>query len=124
MADKITSFKQLRARQNARTLAVAVYKVTEKFPASEKFGLVSQLRRSAVSVAANIAEGFSRATAKDKIHFYGMALGSLTESLSHVCIAQDLDFLDKTDIIYIEDQIRDLQKMIHGLIKNAPGRPA
>ncbi len=120
--DKITSFTQLRTWQKAREFATCIYKLTTNFPAAEKFGLSSQMRRAAVSVAANIAEGFSRSTRKDKTHFYTIALGSLTEALSHAYIALDLDFLKQTDIILIEEQVTDLHKMMNGLIKTATER--
>lgn len=122
MTEKITSFTQLHAWQGARKLATATYKLSEKFPDREKFGLTSQIRRSSVSVAANIAEGFSRSGAKDKIQFYSIALGSATETLSHAYIAYDLGFIQKTDIQYMHEQITNVHKMINGLIKTAPGR--
>jgi len=122
MTDKITSFTQLRTWQNGRELAVAIYKMTEKFPTSEKFGLVSQIRRSAVSIPANIAEGFSRSGEKDKTRFYSISLGSLTETLSHAYIAFDLGFIKQTDLQFIEERVADLHKMINGLIKSAQGR--
>ncbi len=124
MTEKITSFTQLRTWQHARKLAVATNKLSEKFPSDEKFGLISQIRRSSVSVAANIAEGFSRNGAKDKIQFYSIALGSATETLSHTYIAFDLGFIQKTDIQYMEEQIMDVHKMINGLIKTAKARAA
>lgn len=122
--EKITSFTQLRTWQNARHLAVHLYEVTRTFPADERFGLTSQLRRAAVSVAANIAEGFSRNTAKDKVNFYGMALGSLTETMSHMYISYDLGYIDKDSLQPILTKTDELQKMIHGLIKTAAGKKA
>lgn len=119
---KISSFKQLRSWQYARELSVIVYKASEYFPSSEKFGLSSQIRRSSVSVAANIAEGFSRSGQKDKIHFYQISLGSLTETLSHSYIANDLGFIKDQQLGIIEGRVEVLHKMINGLIKNAPGR--
>ena len=121
-SEKITSFTQLRTWQKARNYATYMYRISGKFPNTEIFGLVSQMRRSAVSVAANIAEGFSRSGQKDKAHFYSIALGSLTETLSHSYIALDLGYLEKEDIISAEEQTLDLHKMINGLIKSAQGR--
>ncbi len=124
MTEKIASFTQLRSWQYARELSTYVYRATESFPSSEKFGLSSQIRRSAVSVAANIAEGFSRNGPKDKIQFYSIALGSLTETLSHSYIACDLGFLKQSELLIIEERVENLHKMINGLIKTAPGRKA
>ena len=122
MAEKITSFTQLRTWQEARKFAVEIYKITEDLPAHERFGLVSQMHRAAVSVAANIAEGFSRNTANDKIRFYAMALGSLTEILSHAFIARDIGFLSATKLEYIDRQMTELHKMINGMMKSAKGK--
>lgn len=123
-ADRITSFKQLRTWQKARELAVSIYKASESFPSTGRYGLTSQIRRSATSVAANIAEGFSRAGQKDKAHFYTIALGSLTETLSHTYIATDLNFIKPEELGIIEEKVEVLHKMTNGLIKKAPGRSA
>lgn len=108
----------------ARELAATIYRVTEAFPGAEQFGLTSQIRRAGVSVAANIAEGFSRNTAKDKSNFYSMALGSLTETESHAYIARDLGYLNIKDLDNVLAQTMDLHKMINGLMKSAQGRLA
>lgn len=120
--EKITSFTQLRSWQNARVLAVNMYRLTEKFPSSEKFGLSSQIQRSAVSVAANIAEGFSRSGSREKANFYSIALGSLTETLSHAYIAHDLGFITAKELELLEERVTDLHKMINGLIKSVQRR--
>ncbi|HLB66582.1 MAG TPA: four helix bundle protein [Candidatus Saccharimonadales bacterium] len=120
--DKINSFTQLRTWQQAREFAVAIYKLTTTFPSSEKFGLIPQMRRSSISVAANIAEGFSRDGQQDKKRFYAMSMGSLTEALSHAYIAHDLGFIKPTDLQLIETKVSDLHKMLNGMIKKAPGR--
>lgn len=122
LESRITSFTDLRSWQQARELSVMIYRLTMDFPISERFGLTSQMRRSGVSVAANIAEGFSRNTAKDKINFYGMALGSLTETQSHTYIARDLGFLADDDSVLILEISGTLHKMINGLMKTAQGR--
>jgi four helix bundle protein len=119
---KITSFTQLRSWQHGRELAVAVYKLTEKFPTTERFGLVSQIQRSAVSVPANIAEGFSRSGSKEKAQFYSVALGSLTETLSHAYIAYDLSFIIQKELKLMDEKVADLHKMIKGLIKSVQRR--
>lgn len=122
MDTKITSFTQLRSWQNAKDFAVHIYKIAGSLPATEKFGLASQLQRASVSIAANIAEGFSRNTAKEKINFYSMALGSLTEVQSHLYIAQALEFINTETTEVLIDETIDLHKMINGLKKTAIGR--
>lgn len=120
--EQITSFTQLRSWQHARILAVNLYRLTEKFPSSEKFGLSSQIQRSAVSVAANIAEGFSRSGTREKADFYSIALGSLTETRSHTYIAHDLGFITAKELELLEERVTDLHKMINGLIKSVQRR--
>jgi four helix bundle protein len=75
-----------------------------------------------VSVAANIAEGFSRNSAKEKIQFYSIALGSLTETLSHSYIACDLGFMQAEDLQSLKEKVENIHKMINGLIKSAHER--
>ena len=89
----IRNFSDLEAWQQAHQIALAVYKITQKYPRDEIFGLTSQSRRSATSIGANIAEGFSRNTKKDKVHFYAMARGSLTELQNHIILARDLGYV-------------------------------
>ncbi len=82
--------------QQARQLAVWTYQVTKVFPAEEKFGMISQMRRAAVSIASNLAEGSSRKTAKDQNHFSTMACSSTVELLNDIIIAKDLKFMSET----------------------------
>ena len=79
MKNKIKSFTDLNVWQEGHKLAIMIYKTTLNFPKEEKYCLTDQMRRSAISITSNIAEGFSRTTYKEKIQFYRMALGSLTE---------------------------------------------
>lgn len=90
---KTYSFEKLECWQHARKLAVWTYQSTKFFPQSEKFGLVSQMRRAAISIASNIAEGSSRKTSKDQAHFSTIAYSSTIELLNDLIITQDLNFL-------------------------------
>jgi four helix bundle protein len=83
----------LECWQHARKLAVWIYQSTSDFPEKERFGLVSQMRRAAISVASNIAEGTSRKTAKDQAHFSTIAYGSAIELLNQLIITNDLNYL-------------------------------
>ena len=87
------SFEKLECWQHARQLAVWTYVVTKEFPSEEKFGLVSQMRRAAISIASNIAEGTSRKTSKDQAHFSTIAYSSTIELLNDLIITQDLNLL-------------------------------
>lgn len=97
---KIYSFEKLDCWQHARQLAVWTYVVTKDFPGEEKFGIISQMRRAAISVASNIAEGTSRKTAKDQSNFSTIAYSSTIELLNDVIISNDLGYL--TNEKYIE----------------------
>ncbi|MFZ1812641.1 MAG: four helix bundle protein [Candidatus Saccharimonadales bacterium] len=118
----ITYFTQLRTWQKARDFAVAVYTTTDKFPQKELYGMSSQLRRSSVSISANVAEGFSRKTAKDKNQFYTIAIGSLTETMSHLFVAEKLGYCDQHDLQWYIAESEDLSKMLYGMIKSSQER--
>ncbi|WP_300598785.1 four helix bundle protein [Niabella sp.] len=92
------SFEKLEVWQRAKVLAGKIYKETEVFPAEEKYGLVSQMRRAAVSVCANIAEGTTRQTAKDQAYFTTVSYGSLMELFSHLAIAADLGYVPTAEL--------------------------
>ena len=116
---KIESFKDLYAWQKGHKLVLAIYKITQTFPREERFGLTNQIRRSAVSFTSNIAEGFSRKSYKEKVQFYSMALGSLTELQNQLLISKDskyitIDIFNEVDSITIE-----VSKITNGLIKSS-----
>lgn len=114
---KIKSFTDLLAWQKAHVFAVKIYKVTANFPSQEQFGLTSQIRRAAVSVASNIAEGFSRSTKADKRHFYTIAQGSLTETQSQLLIARDVGYMNQKECQELAKDTTTIQKLLNGLIK-------
>lgn len=118
----LDSFEKLHAWQAARELTKQVYIFTRSFPKEEQFGLTSQMRRAASSVAANIAEGFSRQSIADKTHFYSIALGSLTELQSFLYIAMDVGYLPEDERITIHNQSVTAHKLLTGLIKSTKRR--
>lgn len=115
---RIQSFTDLHAWKEGHRLVLAIYKSTKEFPKEEKFVLVDQLRRCAVSITSNIAEGFSRYGKADKKHFYRVALGSLTELQNQILIAKDLDYISKEDFQKLADMTISVSKMLNGLIKS------
>lgn len=117
---KITSFTDLYAWQEGHKLVLQIYKITDSFPSKEQFGLTSQMRRAALSITSNIAEGFSRGTVNDKVHFYLIAQGSLTELQNQLIVARDIGYLGREDFKLIADQTVVVNKLISGLrrIKN------
>ncbi|MDQ1283984.1 MAG: hypothetical protein QG620_332 [Patescibacteria group bacterium] len=114
---KIKSFTDLYAWQEGHKLVLMIYKISKNFPREEMFGLVSQMRRAAVSITSNIAEGFSRATVRDKCQFYSMSHGSLTEIQNQLVIARDLGYLSKEEFDKVASQTITVHKLITGLKK-------
>jgi four helix bundle protein len=89
------TFRELEIWQEANRLALKIYKITQSFPDEEKFSLINQMRRSAVSISANIAESCGRFGTKDRIQFLMIARGSIFETRSHLSIAIGLSYIDK-----------------------------
>lgn len=114
---KIKSFTDLDAWKQGHKLVLEIYKTTKTFPKDELFGLVSQLRRCVVSITSNIAEGFSRQSYKEKLYFYSMALGSVTELQNQLLIAKDVNYINQEKFQEIANQSVIVNKIINGLIK-------
>ena len=112
------SFEKLKVWQKSKNLSINIYEVTAKFPNEEKFGLVSQLRRCAVSVASNLAEGSGRHSNKDKARFSEIAFGSLLELLNQLIISNDLNFITDQDYKTLRNQIEEISRMINALRKS------
>jgi four helix bundle protein len=119
LENKINNFTDLVAYKTAHVLVLKIYKAVKHFPAEERFALGNQMRRSAVSITSNIAEGFSRNTAKDKSQFYAMAKGSATELHSQALVAKDLLYITEFDYKDLENDIINTIKLLSGLIKSA-----
>ncbi len=115
---KIKNFTDLTTWQEAHKLALGIYKVTEVFPIDERFGLISQIRRAAVSISSNISEGFGRRTMNDKKHFYDMAVGSLNEVQNQLLLSKDLRFLSDVQFQVLWDHALATNRLLNGLIKS------
>jgi len=115
MSEKLKTHKDLDVWRRSLDLVDVVYKATKEFPREELYGLTNQLRRAAVSVPSNIAEGAARGSKKEFIQFLHIALGSLSEVETQLIIALRLRYLDNLDSI--EEQIQTLRKLILGLIR-------
>ena len=109
------SFERLDVWTKSRLLTKSVYHLTKNFPDDERFGITSQLRRAAISVCSNIAEGSSRKSKKDQVHFYNIAFSSLMETLNQLIISNDLDYLDEKSLIESRKKIHTIALMINGL---------
>jgi len=112
------SYRDLEVWQKAMDLVTAVYHFSRDFPSDERFGLTSQIRRAAVSVAANIAEGNARAHRGDYLRHLSIARGSLAEVDTHTQIAVRLEFVERDPALKIWDQSQEVGRMLTGLIKS------
>jgi four helix bundle protein len=115
---KIVTFSDLNAWKEGHKLVLMIYEITKNFPSQEKFALVDQMCRAVVSITSNVAEGFSRQGIKEKIQFYLMAKGSLTEIQNQLYIARDVKYISANKFNEIWDQTIIIHKLITGLVKS------
>ncbi len=113
----MNNYKELKVWQKSVELSTKIYQITTGFPKDELYGLTSQLRRTAVSVPSNIAEGSGRGSNKDFSHFLSIGLGSAFELETQVIIAGKLQMVKQDDATEIINEVNEIQKMIRGLQK-------
>jgi four helix bundle protein len=109
--------KDLNVWQESITLITLIYEKSKSFPKDELFGLTSQIRRCAISIPSNIAEGAGRESNKDFIRFLFIAQGSISELDTHLIIANNLKFLSQEDYFFINEKLSEIREMLSGLIK-------
>ena len=112
---KVKSFEDLTVWQEAHKLTLEVYKLTAKFPGTEKYGVVSQLRRCSSSVPANIAEGFGRATTRELLRCLQIARGELEETRYFVLLSRDLGYVTSEDCESIAQHCNSIGRLINAL---------
>lgn len=115
---RIFSFEKLNVWQKSRQLSVVIYKLTKSFPDEERFGLISQMRRSSVFVSSNIAEGSGRHSAKDKARFTEIAYSSLLELLNQLILSHDLELITENELTSLRESISEIAAMLDGLYKS------
>ena len=115
---QIRTFKELKVWEKSHELVLNIYAITQNFPKEEKFGLTSQIRRAAISVASNIVEGFRRRTLKDSLHFYNIADGSLEEVKYQLLLSLDLKFINRNDFNNALNLAEATSKMLFFWIKS------
>ena len=113
----VFSFEKLEVWQNSKGLILDIYKLTENFPKQEIYGLTSQIKRSATSIATNIAEGTSRDTKNDKAHFLTISYSSAMETLKHLIIAKDLELISESDCVSCREKIEKICNQLNNLKK-------
>ena len=109
-------YTELQVWQKAMSLTKKIYQITGLFPEEERFGLTSQMRRAAVSVPSNIAEGYARTSTKDYIHFLSIARGSIAEIETQLYISKDLEYVQEERLENVFALIEEISKMLTAMI--------
>lgn len=117
MTEKIKSFTDLNVWREGHKLVLMVYKITKEFPKTETYSLIDQMRRAVASVTANIAEGFGRQTYKEKLQFYYLSQGSLTELKNFILIARDVGYLKERGFKSLVEQSNLTHQILQGFIQ-------
>ncbi|MCI0752052.1 MAG: four helix bundle protein [Flammeovirgaceae bacterium] len=115
--NEILSYRELDVWKQSRLLVGNIYQLTKKFPKEEQFGLTNQMRRAAVSIPSNIAEGCGRNHYRDSIQFFFVARGSLYELETQLIVAADLDLVSSDELELNLDQVVRCKKLLNGFIK-------
>lgn len=116
---KIQSFQDLEVWQKGHALVLKIYEITKRLPREEIYGLSSQLQRAAVSITANIAEGFSRYHYRDKINFYYTARGSVSEVQNLLLIARDVTYVSSDIAQPLLERADETRRLLNGLVRAA-----
>lgn len=118
MSQAITSFRDLKAWQHAFKLGLEIYRLTLQFPSEERFGLTSQLRRGAVAVPSNIAEGYGRQSQMDYVRFLRIARGALNEIETQLMFALELNYIQQDQFDTARESMQECAKTLGGLIRS------
>jgi four helix bundle protein len=115
--EKTHSFKDLIVWQKAHQLVIAIYKATKLFPKEEVFSLTNQVRRAAVSIAANICEGYKKKTIPNQLNFINIAEGSLEEVKYYIILSKDLQYINEKDFEQLTNAAEEVGRLINGYEK-------
>ncbi len=118
MEGQIKNFYDLEVWRKGHELVLEIYKITKEFPKDELYGVVSQLRRAASLITANIAEGFARFHFKDKIKFYHQSRGSAAEVQNFLLLAKDLSYISPNTCSVLGENTNDIIRLLNGLIRS------
>ncbi len=111
------TFEKIVAWQKAHAFVLSVYQITRMFPEDEKFGLTSQFRRAAVSIEANIAEGYKKLSKADKLRFMNISQGSIEECRDYIILSRDLGYIDDVIFSNLYGKIEEASRLLHGYCK-------
>ena len=120
----LKNYKDLQVWQKSYQLCLKIYRITAQFPKEEKFGLTSQIKRSAVSIPSNIAEGYGRKTTADYIRILYISYGSICELETQILLARDLRFIEKREVDVILSDIAEVERLLKALIKSLENKPS
>jgi len=116
-SNKTFSFENLTVWQKAHSFTLDVYSKTKIYPREELFGLTSQYRRAAISIAANISEGYGKKGLKDKLRFYNMAEGSINECRYYIILSKDLGYTNEAESNQMYEKLTVIQKLLYSYSK-------
>lgn len=111
-------FEKLDVWKNAKKFALLIYEITKGFPSEQKFGIISQIRKCSLSISANIAEGFSRNSDKDKLHFLNIAYSSTIESINFLIFSNDLKYISEEKYVEIRTLAEFITNQLQALSKS------
>jgi four helix bundle protein len=121
---KVLHYKDLQIWQKGMRLTKEIYRLTARFPTEERYGLASQMRRAAVSIPSNIAEGQARRGTKEFVQFLSLASGSLAELDTQLLLSVDLEYTQRTDATAAATEITEIQKMVAAIQRKLAARTA
>jgi four helix bundle protein len=119
----LTNYKELKVWQKSYELCLEIYRITAKFPKEEIYGLMSQIRRSAVSIPSNIAEGYGRKTTADYIRMLYISYGSVCELETQILLAGDLDLIEEGELGTLKKNVAEIERMLKALITSLENTP-
>ena len=122
-SEMLKNYRELKVWQKSYELCLETYRITARFPKEERYGLTSQIRRAAVSIPSNIAEGYGRKTTLDYVRMLYISYGSVCELETQVLLAGDLDLIEKDELATLQKDIAEIERMLKALIKSLENRP-
>jgi four helix bundle protein len=119
----LKNYKELKVWEKSYQLCLEVYLITQEFPKIEIYGLISQMRRAALSIPSNIAEGYGRKTISEYLRFLYIAYGSVCELETQILLSGDLGYLNENRLSKVQKEVREVERMLQALIKSLENKP-
>jgi four helix bundle protein len=119
----LKNYKELKVWEKSYQLCLEVYRITQEFPKIEIYGLISQMRRAALSIPSNIAEGYGRKTILEYLRFLYIAYGSVCELETQIMLSGDLGYLNENRLSKLQKEVGEVERMLQALIKSLKNKP-